>query len=165
MIQITAALLTICALEAQAPTEPILDDSAVDLTKAPQIAPLPDGLPDPRIAPDQGWWDDKELPDQPWQGGTFLPAPLDHEVHRRLQALDRVPDAVQVQLDQLMAVELAKCDGRVAVVRARCRAETIRQDAKREVESWELSDVLIAGAVGLALGVAIGVFGGAMATR
>ena len=147
-----ALWLIICASTGQARVELQVDD----LTKAPRISPLPAGLPDPRVAPTEGSWRDTDGKER--FVGTFLPAPLDAEVMRRLRLLDRLPDFMQVQIDQLMLLSEQKVKGQVAVTEARCIAERVRAGPQIQ-EGWSnwqmIGAVLLAAAVGAGV-VAIG---------
>ena len=73
--------------------------------KAPLVMPMPDGLPKARNAPDHGKWVDNDLgPVAGPEGkpGTFMPAPLDREVLRRLKLLDLYPGLCQEHIDAVL---------------------------------------------------------------
>lgn len=106
-----------------APASNILIKSK-DPAVAPQIAPLPDDMPDPRQAPDQGTWKDND--GKMRFSGTFFPYPLDEQVTLRDAVLEGMPAYIQVQLDELTGVLQKKHAGVMAMTEAANIAEQIK---------------------------------------
>ncbi len=129
-----------------------LELTVTDLTKAPTFSPMPEGLPDPRTAPDNGKWLDHDGKQR--FSGTFLPAPLDSEILKRLRLLEQVPGFVQVQIDQVIAAERQRAKGMVEVTKARCIADKVRA-GPRVTEGW--SNFQMIGAIVLAAGFGAGI--------
>lgn len=125
----------------------LVDVNVDDLSKAPRIRPLQDGLPLARLAPDHGRW--VEADGTVGDAGIYLPSPLDDEYYRRLRACERLPDAFQVQLDGFGRKLRMDCTGRVETTAARCIAQRLDDDAAvvRGWTDWKVAVMVVASAL------------------
>jgi hypothetical protein len=128
-----------------------------ELYTAPRISPLPSGLPQPQVAPEDGRWVSTEGTES-WAAGVFLPMELNLELRRRARACDKLPGLFQVQLDQLKRVAAAELAQAVALAVARERVSHVRQGLEAPaideggLPNWIETPLIIAGVV-LAAGV------------
>jgi len=141
-------LLTISTPAGDDPTA--IQVTVPNLYTAMELAPLSKGLPQALQAPQDGYWfgQDGAKIDR----GTFLPAPLDKAIMRRLKFLDNTPQLFQTQLDGLRTVVQTEADERVKVTEQRCMAEQLRAPPVVE-DGWSLFEVAIIGVLTFAAGV------------
>jgi len=92
--------------------------------------------------------------------GTFLQAPLDGVVMKRLDYLERYPELCQLAIDGYSQAVRVECAGSLAVCEASCRAREVRKVVKAD-PGWStlsvvgftlggvMAGLLVGGAVGL----------------
>jgi hypothetical protein len=115
-------------------------------------------MPDPRQAPKSGYWVDRDLGEL--HAGTYLPAPLDVTVMRRLSLLDRYagPKGIcQQHLNAQAALHARKLELQAGVQEAHCIAQRIEQSVELEESKHRPNLFQIVAIVGtLVTGIAIG---------
>lgn len=133
---------------------------AVDL----EIGPVHiEGLPDEfQLVPPVPMWPDGLPLAEARPGGTWLPAPLDATVFRRLLYLDKYPELARVALDTQAYVLKTHFEEQRTTDALKADVERARAVRAAEIPpppaapDWKLSEVLGVGGAALGIGVVLG---------
>ena len=157
-------LLILCAATApeaeESPNaEKATKEQIADVWMAPGAKHLPEGMPNP-VRRRDGKWDVKDYKGIPKEeDGTWVPKPLDEAVGIQLRDYFEMPWKCQARLDGIRNKVLPAAVEQAKKVE---RADYLTERIDEAYDRWTPLEVVLAGAGGLALGFAVGVFAGGM---